>query len=152
MSDFVDIRISGIDLNLDEITSRLAMNPDYAYKKGDTCLDYKYGGTKIVYSEDCWITAYKPKEKTPVEKQLEEFVNVLADSSDYLQELASKHDVTIWISMYPDNEQVNLHISTPTIKTLARIGASLDCSTAYLKSFHDGLYDRQAGGKTDGRA
>jgi len=68
--------------------------------------------------------------------------NVLDDKS-YLAPLGFDAAGRFWLQR--DN-------STPTIKTLARIGASLDCSTAYLKSLQNGVYDRQAGGEADGRA
>jgi len=140
MRRFIDLRISGLGINIQEISERLSMTPDNAYKKGDIHIDNKYGGEKIVYEEDCWISEYKANEHMRVDEQLENFLAELKSSSAYLKGLADKHKVTIWVSLFPDIEQANLHISLSTINALSDMGATLDCSMAFLGDFYSGNY------------
>jgi len=136
---FFDLRISGLGLNIHEITDRLKITPDYAYNKGDTFVDKKHGG-EITYKEDCWIAGYEANENRDLDEELEYFVTKLKFSADYLKSLAEHHNVTIWVSTYPENEQANIHITLPTIIALGEIGATLDCSMVFLKEFYDGKY------------
>lgn len=141
MKSFINLRISGQGLNLEEITQKLKSVPDRTYKRGDIFVDQKHGGKKVIYQEDCWILGYEPDENTSFEEELEYFVTKFKNASAYLKSLAEEHNITIWISTYPDCEQANTHISFPTINILNEIGATLDCSVTFLKEFYDGTYN-----------
>jgi len=140
MKSYVKLRISGIGLNIQEISSRLGLAPDHVYMKGDICSPRNHSGEEIAYQEDCWIKGIESDEDINVEKTLERFVGTLKSSSDYLKTLSKEHDVTVWVSVYPDSEQANIHIAAPIIIALSEIGATLDCSTLFLKDFYNGMY------------
>lgn len=140
---FINLRISGEGLNLQEITARLEMSPDYAYKKGDVFIDHKHGGQTIVYQEDCWIAGIESIPKESIGQSIERFLELLKPVSGYLKELAQRSQITVWASIYPENEQMNIHLSSTTIAILHSIGVSFDGSVMFLKQFYDGTYERQ---------
>jgi len=140
MRYFINLRISGTELDFQEITTKLEMPPVNCGKKGDVIESRVPGIGKNTIQEDFWIGEHKPDENANFEENLEHFVVKLIPSSNYLKSLAEKHNVTIGVSAYPDNEQANLHVSLPTIMALSEIGATLDCSMAFLKDFYDGNY------------
>jgi hypothetical protein len=137
---FINLRISGLGLNLPEITDQLKIAPSHAYKKGDIYYSKKPIVKEIIYQEDCWISGTENQPDDAVEQAIDGFLEKLLPSSIFLKELARKHNVTIWISAYPDSEQANIHLSSQTINALSEIGATLDCSMALLKDFYDGTY------------
>ena len=106
----MDLRITGIGLNLLEITNYLGINPDYAYKKGDTYIDQKHGGKEIIYQEDCWIVGIENHHGESLAQTVDRFLDSLLQSAVYLNKLSKEFRVTIWISAYPENEQINLHL------------------------------------------
>jgi len=138
MKSFVKLRISGVGLNLQEISDQLGLAPDQAYKKGDACAHREHGGEAAAYHEDCWMVGLESDEDMTVEENVERLVSMLISSSVYLKALSKEHNVTVWVSAYPDAEQANIHIAAPTIAALSEIGAALDCSTLFLKDFYDG--------------
>ena len=86
------------------------------------------------------LAAYKPCENAKLEDELEHFVMQLKPSAAYIKSLAEKHAVTVWISSHPEGIQANIHISSVTINVLREMGATLDCSMAFLKDFYEGNY------------
>ena len=145
MKTYIDLRISGSGLNLQEITDQLSMTPDYAYKKGDTYIDCKHDGKITVYEEDCWITGYNADGNKNLCENIEDFLRKLESSSTYIKRLAETNDVTIWVTAHLDSEQANIHFTLPTINSLSKIGATLDCNVAFLKDFYSGDYRNSSG-------
>ena len=137
---YVDIRISGIGLDEEAISKNLGLIPNTFYTKGDTFVDEKYGGTKIEYEEDCWIVGTETEFNEAIEHTIDRFLEVLLPSAEYLKDLSRKHNITLWVSLYPEDEQSNIHISGKTINALCQIGISLDCSVSFLKDFYNGSY------------
>jgi len=140
MRTFVDLRISGDGLDLDEITEKLGMAPDVSFKKGDVHIDTKFGSKATVYQEDCWITGYEYSGEAIFEETLDSFMAKINLSASYIKSLSEMHKITVWISAYPDSEQANIHLSKNSIEIINEIGATLDCSMAFLKEFYEGNY------------
>ena len=135
---FISLRISGQELNLREITKQLHMSPTHAYKKGESFLDRWRGGEKIVYREDCWLAETETEPGETPELALTRFVVELLPFTDFLKRLSQSADITILVSVYPESEQVNLHLSPEVIAALYQIGAGFDGSVLFLRQFYDG--------------
>jgi len=140
MRSYINLRICGQGLNLQEITNKLGLLPVNARKKGEVHVDEKYSGKSKIFQEDFWIGEYRPSENVKLEDELEHFLVQLKPSAAYLKSLAEKHTVTVWVSSYLEKEQANVHISSTAIDVLSEIGATLDCSMAFLKDFYEGNY------------
>ena len=137
---FICLRISGLGLDIQSITNSLKVRPDKAYKKGDSYVDIKYGNEPIVYQEDCWRVQIKTQSEESIEEALERFIDTFIPAADYLNSISSKFDATIWVSTYPESEQVNIRISPKAIHNLCKLGVALDVGAIYLKQFYEGTY------------
>jgi len=140
MKTFINLRISGAGLDLQEITTQLPIHPANTGKKGDVIIGQWSFEENTTLQEDFWLGEHRSDEKLKLEENLEHFMMKLKPAAAYLRTLAEKHHVTIWVSAYPENEQANIHISLATINILSEIGATLDCSMAFLKDFYEGNY------------
>ena len=140
MTTFINLRISGTAIDLQEITEQLPIPPVNTGKKGDVVMNRSPLEKRTVIQEDFWIGEHRFDENASLEENLECFLIRLRASAAFLKFLSKKHDVTIWVSAYPETEQANMHISVEAINILSEIGATLDCSMAFLKDFYDGIY------------
>lgn len=139
---FIKLRIVGQNLKLEEITEKLSQLPSFTYRKGDSHTP-KYGKEKaIIYKEDCWLLELEKDENHTFDDMINKFLSNFKNSTDYLKELSSKFDVTLWVSAYPDEEQSNIHLSPNTLKLIADIGISVDFNILFLKEFYDGTYNK----------
>lgn len=140
MKCFVKIRVSGTGVNIEELTERLEIEPIRSYHKGDSFVPAKTVKKPGIYEEDCWIAGIESKKNETVENCVSRFLEILLPHSNYLSKLAQQHNITLWVSAYPDNEQMNFHLSESCMKKLLKIGAALDLSSAFLKDFYEGNY------------
>lgn len=136
---FVKLKISGHGLNIEEITKKLKQEPDYKFYEGESYTS-KYDNTPITYKEDCWIKGTEKKGDETVENTIERFLSDYTHSASYLQELAGKFNVILCISVYPDEEQSSIHLSTKVLKLISDMGMSIDFDASFLKKFYDGSY------------
>lgn len=137
---FVCLRISGTNINLQEVSDMLKTKPSMTHKKGDIHTNKRVSGQVIVHQEDCWIVKTETASNETIEKATKRFLDGLLPSAAYLKNLAGKYNATLWISAYPETEQINLHLSQNTIKRIFDLGITLDFSIMFLKQFYDGTY------------
>jgi len=135
---FINLRISGQELNLGKITEQLGISPAHSYRKGETFFDEKRGGEKIVCQEDCWLAGTETEPGETMGQALSRFIGDLLPFADFLKRLSKNVDITIWASVYPESEQVNFHLSAEIIAALHQIGAGFDGSALFLRQFYDG--------------
>ena len=141
MKVFVSIWIYGRGLKIEEISEVLNIDPTYKYKEGDIFISIRPNGKEIQYKEDCWIGGIESQNNETVEDCIERFIKILLPSTDYIYGLSKKFNIIINVSTYPYGEQNNVHFSNNILQIISKMGASLDCTTAFLKVFYDGNYD-----------
>jgi len=133
---FIKLMISGTGLDLDGITNVLNTSPDIAYKKGDMIAS-RFKTDKTEHTEDGWITSVE-FDKQPLELGIETFVLQFVPYAKYLKELSKSHDVTFWVSLYPETEQFNVNLTKETITALCKMGATFDFGVAFLQTLYNG--------------
>ena len=139
---FVKLRIAGQNLNFEEITQALSQKPSCTYKKGE-CYTPKYGDKQpIIYKEDCWLFEVEKQEDETIDATVYRFLTKFEKSKEYINKLSQKAELTLWVSVYPDNEQSNIHLENKTLKLLADIGLVVDFDIMFLKDFYDGTYNK----------
>ena len=138
---FVKLRITGQDLNLEQINNELSQQPSFTYRKGDTYTP-KFGDKQpIIYKEDCWLFEVEKQEDETIDATVYRFLTKFEKSKEYLNKLSQKAELTLWVSVYPDNEQSNIHLENKTLKLLADIGLVVDFDIMFLKDFYEGTYN-----------
>ena len=139
---FVKLRITGQDLNLEQINNELSQQPSFTYRKGDTYTP-KFGDKQpIIYKEDCWLFEVEKQEDETIDATVYSFLTKFEKSKEYLNKLSQKAELTLWVSVYPDNEQSNIHLENKTLKLLADIGLVVDFDIMFLKDFYDATYNK----------
>ena len=139
LDGFIIIRISGKGLQLDEITNKFGVKPTTSYKKGDTHYN-KYSKETLVYKDDCWLYDKKIKVNKTFNKKIVEFLEPFLKQADYVHELSKQFEIIAWISLYPEEDHNNIHLSPSVIESLHTLGLSLDIEISDLRMFYDGSY------------
>ena len=139
---FVKLRITGQDLNLEQINNELSQQPSFTYRKCDTYTP-KFGDKQpIICKEDCWLFEVEKQEDETIDATVYRFLTKFEKSKEYINKLSQKAELTLWVSVYPDNEQSNIHLENKTLKLLADIGLVVDFDIMFLKNFYDGTYNK----------
>ena len=138
---FVKLRIAGQNLNFEEITQALSQKPSCTYKKGE-CYTPKYGDKQpIVYKEDIWVFEVEKQENETIDNMVYNFLTNFENSIEYINKLSSNSDLTLWISVYPDDEKSNIHLENKTLKLIADMGLVIEFDIMFLKDFYEGTYN-----------
>ena len=136
---FIKLRITGQDIDSEEITHSL-VQPDFSYHKGDSYTP-KYGDKlTITYNEDCFMYERQMLEGETLDQALAAFLSRFEGSAGYIKELSDRYNVTLWISVYPDDEQSSIHLSSDIVSRLADMGVTVDIDMLFLKDFYSGTY------------
>jgi hypothetical protein len=133
--NFVSLRISGKYIDLEEITKTLNVSPKHAYKSGDIHND-KYNNQTIEYTEDCWIANIEVENTEETEGKILEFVDILYKSRKYIEKLARENTITLWISIYLDDIQYNLHFSRAVLSRICEMRIDVDITSMQLDKFY----------------
>ena len=137
---FVKLKITGQSLNFEEIIQELSHKPNFTYRKGD-CYTPKFGDKQpIIYKEDCLVFETEKQENETIDDMLYNFLTEFTKSKEYINELSQIIDVSLLVSVYPDNEQSNVHLENRTLKLLTDMGLNVDFDIMVLKDFYDGTY------------
>ncbi len=139
---FVKLKITGQALNFEKIIQELSQRPSFTYRKGD-CYTPKFGDKQpIIYKEDCLIFEVEKQEDETIDDTLYKFLTGFIKSKEYINELSQVTDVSLWVSVYPDNEQSNIHLENKTLELLTDMGLDVDFDIMFLKDFYDGTYSK----------
>lgn len=137
--NFVDLRISGQNIDLEGLTESLSIPPNHICKKGDV----KYDGiTKkyFTYSEDCWTGGIQVENEEETESKISGFIDLLYKNKETIQQLSKFHHITLWITLHPDTNQFNLHLSNKILEKINELGINVDITCMYLQEFYSGSY------------
>jgi hypothetical protein len=138
---YFSLRISGDNLDLDEITKMIGVMPSYSYKKGERRrVRIVKELQEVIYSEDCWIKQYKIPKQTEIYKALGRFLNKLLPKTYFLNDLAKKARITLWISVYPEDIRANINLPNKIIQSVSNMGIDMDVSFSFLQDFYNGNY------------
>jgi hypothetical protein len=138
---YIFLRISGNDLDLNEISKGIGITPTYSYKNGEKrIIKNQNKSQEVVYSEDCWIKQYKIPRQTELNKALQHFLNKIRPRTEYLHALTKHARITLWISLYPEDIQININLPNEMIGFIGGMGIEMDISMYCLQDFYSGEY------------
>ena len=137
---FVKLKITGQSLNFEEIIQELSQRPSFTYCKGD-CYTPKFGDKQsIIYKEDCLIFETEKQESETLDDMLYNFLTRFANLKECINKLSLDAKVSLWVSVYPNDEQSMIHLENKTLELLADMGLVVDFDIMFLKDFYDGTY------------
>lgn len=131
---FCKFRITGESLIPDEITQVLDIVPDKSYKKDEI---KELNNEKITYIEGCWMKNFETDDYDHFQDLILEFLQPFILKKEQIINLRKQFSITLWISLYPDNNQISFHIPSALIEEVSKLGISLDITTIYLENFYN---------------
>ena len=132
---FLCFKISGDCLFLEKITEILKITPRKTYRAGDVCKN-KY--LEFAYQEDCWLASYEVPEEQSFEDAVTEFLQPYLLQKELIVDLAKKHSISLFISLYPEENQMNICLSKKILEILYELNVELNMTTLYLSDFYEG--------------
>lgn len=131
---YLCLRISGEKLDFNELQCRFPFANTYCCKKGESV---ERLGIKTEFMEDIWQTKFESENIEEFQNGMYEFIKKLESKAKYINKLEQDHSVSLWVTVYPDETQTNIHISPDIIKILCAIGVDLDISIMNLNAIYD---------------
>lgn len=132
---YLHLRVLGENIDMENISNTLNVRPCNTYKKGDI---FKSKYNEMVCQEDCWSINYEIPEKQSLDEAIISFTQPFHLNKYYMMELTKTYNVKLWISLYPEEYQMNLDISNKIISILHDLNIELSITTIYLSDFYEG--------------
>ncbi len=129
---FLKLRISGENLVFDEISSILNVNPQIIHKKGEVHED------GYVVMDDSWLTKYEVPKWQFLDDDIIEFLLPFLSKKEFIVELTKRYTVTLWVSLYPKDIQMNVNFSSKVIEMLNELNIQMDITFLCLVDFYEG--------------
>lgn len=138
--DYIYFRITGEHLDLPSITENIGIKPEKLYHKGERYRTSPIGAIPAEekeYDFDGFISMIECDSKD-TEKQLERLIGQLYRKKEFLRNLSEQAEsMTVWVNLYPETYQQNLHISPKSMDMLAYMHISLDVTIMNLTTLTD---------------
>jgi hypothetical protein len=112
------LRIFSTDLNPDEITRQLGIEPAFKYKLGDI-----HGPT--IRKNGMWILASILNEEEKLEDHLIHLLNLVEPHQSYLFELSKHAKIDFFCGVF---NHLNIFLTPQTMSRIAALGGTLDVS------------------------
>ena len=138
IAGYINIWITGDSIGIEEITRELGITPSYSYKKDER---KTVRGKEVTYNNDAWIYGKRIEASDDFEDQMEDFINKIWESREYVKTLAQRAEILFQLSLYPEVEQLHVHFPNGILEKVAQMGMSVDISLAYLKRYYEMRYE-----------
>lgn len=134
---FVKLRVSGYNIPFDEIIQKVGNIGKTKCRKATSC---EYAKEQEQRDEESIIFEQEIDSQLVINDELERFVDRLYNLKEYLVGLKSTFSIKLWISIYPETEQLYFGITGSVIRKIADIGIDIDVSILCLQEFYQGTY------------
>ena len=74
------------------------------------------------------------------ENKISEFVDLLYENKNAMQQLSAMYHATLWITLYQETSQYNLHFSKEMLSKINELGIALDVTCMQLQEFYSETY------------
>ena len=138
--DYIYFRITGEYLDLPLIIENIGIKPEKLYHKGERYQTKPIGdipAQEKKYDFDGFMSMIECDSKD-TEKQLESLIEQLYRKKEFLLNLSEQAEsMTVWVNLYPETYQQNLHISPQSMGMLAYMHISVDITSMNLTALTD---------------
>ena len=138
--DYIYFRITGEHLDLPSMIENIGIKPEKLYHKGERYQTRPIGdipAEEKEYDFDGFMSMIECDFKD-TEKQLERLIEQLYRKKEFLRNLSEQAEsMTVWVNLYPETYQQNLHISPKSMGMLAYMHISLDITSMNLTALTD---------------
>lgn len=130
---FIRLHIAADQLDEQTINKTLGIAPTLFYRKGEQRL---HKGKMITYTESCWVLEQEVSDKEDFSVAVEQFLNRFAGKEEPVHRLLAGSDATLWLTLYVEAPQQNVHFSSQTLQRVSRMGIALDISMMSLAELY----------------
>lgn len=128
---FFSMRITGDNLDFNSISEKLGIKNAVYHNKGISLLQ---NDEEIVFDEDIWESKIEIKDDESLQNVIDKHVELLFRCYQYIKELSSTNEISLWLTVYPDNYQLNFRLSEKTMKMISQMKINFDIS---IMNLHD---------------
>ncbi len=115
--------IYNFDCKPDEISEKLGIKSTETWLKGD---NKPFGKGKIRIRENIWKLKSTVDVKEPIEKQLQELINILRPVKDIVKSFSKKYYTEFGCAIYLNDYNSGVHLDKVIITEITDLGAELD--------------------------
>lgn len=131
---FIKLRIAGNKLPFDELIQTFGMNWIVKQKK----FTNERIGTQLTGNEDVIAFEEEIDSLCSLEDEVVRFVEQLYCFKSYVKNLSSRYSIKLWLSIYPETDQMNLCFTSKIIEKVSDMGIDIDVSILCLQQFYQG--------------
>ena len=135
---FLKLRIAGINIPFEEIIQAVGKTWKIKCRKRKSD---QYDINHVQNSADSIIFEREIDSQSSINDELADFVDQLYNLKDYLVELKSDFSIKLWVSIYPETEQLYFGLTSSVIRKIADFGIDIDVSILCLQEFYRGTYN-----------
>jgi hypothetical protein len=117
------LRISGDIPDLDEIGSRLGLEPTHTHRKGD-----KKGPRSPGYKNDMWSYRVNLPDSEPPEKHIDALWSQLKPHKEYLLELKKSLSIDVFMGYRSNNDMAGFEVPSESLEMFTELGISFGVS------------------------
>jgi hypothetical protein len=127
----VALTLTGSDLNPDDITSRLDLEPTRTWRLGDQILN-----TSLKREHGGWSLSTDRKPVIDLQDQLDLILREVQAQTDALNELANERNFNVELAcvIYVSDETPVIHFDAEVVELLAELNAEIDIDLYVLPS------------------
>ena len=133
---FINLRIEGDSIDFDAITSATGADKVSCLQRGK---EYTVRDKKFIAENDIFQALYEIPDDSGLNAGVQSVVNKLYESCSLIKSLSSENDVTLWLTLYPEEYQLNFNLTNDSVRKMGEMGIDFDLSVMSLQKFYDGL-------------
>lgn len=119
------LRVTGDDLDPDEITHKLGKEPTGAERKGDIIRGKKTGRERVARSGG-WRLVASDREPGDLDGQIREILGALTDDVSVWNQLASRFKIDLFCGLFMESGNEGESLSPESLRLLAARSIQLD--------------------------
>ncbi len=139
MANFMKFRVTGDNLDFDELIQTFQIEDVTVCKKGNTYYDRVTKKT-LIFKEDCLVLNKGYREDVPLDNVINEFISQFLPHKAWIKDIMKDNHLMFWLALYPDDRHINVCISPRTLSKLKSIGIELNIEASFLKDIYEGTY------------
>jgi len=122
--NFISFRISGENIDFNQVNKNITISPKKIGKKGEIRCN-KVTKETFAYSEDFWVVDIEIENDDETEAKIAEYVDLLFQSKSFIRQLASVHNVTLWITINQEKFQHSLLFPKTVLVKISEMGIEM---------------------------
>lgn len=110
------LRIFGKSLNIDEVTSKIGLEPTHCHRKGE-----RRGPRSPEYKDNMWMYTAPVREEEPLGEHLKALWEAIRDHRDYLKELKKEFTLDVFCGFRTNCQVTGLEVDHRSLEIFSAL-------------------------------